>query len=59
MSRADPIHASRNAVNAPLTLLPSNMMGYSYSYYNSEEGRIADVLGHVLVSPDAPSLTTR
>ena len=49
--RADPPHMPRNAVNAPLTLLPSNMIGYACSCSNSEEGRIADVLGHVLVSP--------
>lgn len=48
---ADPSHAPRNAVSAHLTLLPSNMIGYTCSSRNSEEGRIADVLGNVLVSP--------
>ena len=50
-SASDPSYASRNAVNAPLTLLWLNMIGYACSRRNSEEGRIAVVLGHVPVSP--------
>lgn len=46
-----PPHASRNAVNALLTLSLSNMIGYTCSRRNSEEGRIAVVLGYVLASP--------
>ena len=50
-SASDPSYVPRNAVNAPLTLSLSNMIGYTCSRRDSEEGRIADVLGHVPVSP--------
>ena len=39
-------HASRNAADAPITLLWPNPIGYSCLRYSSVQGRIADVPGY-------------
>ena len=46
----------RNAVNAPLRLFRPYPRKLSCSRHSSVSGRIADVLGHVLVPPNAERL---